>query len=462
MDGAPPAAEAPEAAWTVQTAPLPIEDPVVDVQRMHVPSFGPRPSYLQSSQAQHWTFSTDQLAQLRSQANQQAADALNQYASDAKVRTSLTQESVPVLLSVVDELAIIRFYLLRIGRLVRAFQLPSLIESSAMTLMKRFYLRNSCMQFHPKLIMYVTCSPRLTSIYLASKAENYPLPLAKFCAQVNEASAGKQTPTPSKPSAARGDVTESIIRDLEFGMVQSLDFELAVHGAQRALYGLILDFQTLPDPLSREDLTAFAAAVQGYVQGARLTDAEFIYAPPHIALAACWMCETKGQSGNISGKDVVRKWLTAKRERASTARVAQLEARTNWRTKKHALEKAQQDASSKQAPSPATSEPAASLDYSMEHIKESGGFLSTAELEHILDEIAAQIRGLAPDIPAGAPLKPQVDMEQVKKIDLALRACLVLFESGNQSSSRKRSAQDDDGRAKRQRTDAPVDSDDEL
>ncbi|WFC95513.1 hypothetical protein MBRA1_002161 [Malassezia brasiliensis] len=439
MDGAPPAAVAPEAAWTVQTAPLSIEDPVVDVHRMSVPSFGPRPSYLQSSQAQHWTFSTGQLAQLRSEANQQAAHALKQYASDAKV----------------DELAIIRFYLLRIGRLVRAFHLPSLIESSAMTLMKRFYLRNSCMQFHPKLIM-------LTSIYLASKAENYPLPLAKFCAQVNEASAGKQATAPTKASAARGDVTENIIRDLEFGMVQSLDFELAVHGAQRALYGLILDFQTLPNPLSREDLTVFAAAVQGYVQSARLTDAEFTYAPPHIALAACWMCETKGATGTISGKDVVRKWLAAKRERASTARVAQLEARTNWRAKKQALEKAQQDESSKQAPSPATSEPAASLDYRAENLKDSGGLLPSAQLEHILDAIAAQIRSLAPDTPAGAPLKPQVDMEQVKKIDLALRACLLLFESGNQSNSRKRGAQDDDGRSKRQRTDASVDSDDEL
>ena len=461
MDGAPLAAE-PEGQWTVQTAPLPVEDPVVDVRRMNVPSFGPRPSYLQSSQAQHWTFSADQLAQMRTKANRQAADALAQYASDAKVGTCLTQESVPALLSVADELAIIRFYLLRIGRLVRAFHLPSLIESTAMTLMKRFYLRNSCMQFHPKLIMYVACLPRLTSIYLASKAENYPLPLAKFCAQVNEASAGKQAPAPTKPSPARGDVTENIIRDLEFGMVQSLDFELAVHGAQRALYGLILDFQTLQNPLSREDLTAFAAAVQGYVQGARLTDAEFIYAPPHIALAACWMCEAKGTSGTISGKDIVQKWLAAKRERASTARAAQLETRMSWRAKKHAVEKAQQDASSKQAPSPVASESPAPVDYSAESITESGGLLPTAELEQILDAIAAQIRGLAPNTPAGAPLKPQVDMEQVKKIDLALRACLTLFESGNQSSSRKRSAQDDNGSAKRQRTDAPVDSDDDL
>ena len=244
--------------------------------------------------------------------------------------------------------------------------------------------------------------------------------------------------------------------------MQSLDFELAVHGAQRALYGLILDFQTLQNPLSREDLTAFAAAVQGYVQGARLTDAEFIYAPPHIALAACWMCEAKGTSGTISGKDIVQKWLAAKRERASTARAAQLETRMSWRAKKHAVEKAQQDASSKQAPSPVASESPAPVDYSAESIKESGGLLPTAELEQILDAIAAQIRGLAPNTPAGAPLKPQVDMEQVKKIDLALRACLTLFESGNQSSSRKRSAQDDNGSAKRQRTDAPVDSDDDL
>ena len=118
-------------------------------------------------------------------------------------------------------MAIMRFYLMRIGKLVKAVGLPSLIEATAMSYMKRFYLRNSCMQFHPKLIM-------LTSIYLASKAENYPIPLAHFCAQVNK-NAGTSAQAQQAPSAVRGDVTESILSQIEFGMVQSLGFELGVH-----------------------------------------------------------------------------------------------------------------------------------------------------------------------------------------------------------------------------------------
>lgn len=141
--------------WTVQTPPLPIPGLQTNPHEIHVPEFGKRSGYLQSSQARHWSFSTNELAALRKRANQQAAETLAQYARDANVCRPLTQSEPPSLLNVDEELAIIRFYLLRIGRLVRAFRLPSLIESTAMTFMKRFYLRNSCMQFHPKLIMYV-------------------------------------------------------------------------------------------------------------------------------------------------------------------------------------------------------------------------------------------------------------------------------------------------------------------
>ena len=94
----------------------------------------------------------------------------------------------------------------------------------------------------------------------------------------------QQQKTGSAPSAARGDVTESIISDLEFGMVQSLDFELGIHGAHRALYGLILDIQTVMPQLTQEDLLLLAGKAQTYLHLSRLTDAEFLYTPSHICL----------------------------------------------------------------------------------------------------------------------------------------------------------------------------------
>lgn len=282
---------------------------------------------------------------------------------------------------------------------------------------------------------------------------------------MNEGSTGK--PTTSSASAARGDVTEEIIKELEFGMVQSLNFELGVHGAHRALYGLILDFQvrriltqTLENPLSRDDLVAFAGAVQSFVQCARLTDAEFVYAPSHIALAACWMCEAKGATDTICGKDVVRKWIATKSGMGSKIYEAQRAEREKWREKKQDWDNTSKGASIQNEAS--SERPAlAYLDYTAEEIKEDGLLISGTELEHILDAVASQIRTIAPETPPGTPIRPNVDMEQVKKIDLDLRTCLSLFETGQGSHGRKRPAEESDGNAKRQRTDATLDSDDD-
>ena len=266
-------------------------------------------------------------------------------------------------------------------------------------------------------------------------------------------------------------MTENIIKDLEFGMVQSLDFELGVHGAHRALYGLILDFQTLESPLQRDDLMAYAGAVQSFVQVARLTDAEFIYAPPHIALASCWTCDApRAAGGTTVGKDVVRAWLGAKAKAGAAHRQAQRALRETWRAKQKAVrdaakKAAEQDEPAKKAevPAPAPETSVAPAELSAEEIEKDGLGIPQDELEDILEEIAKLIRSVAPDAPPGTPLRPSVDMEQVKKIDLALRSCLTLFESGQSSSAKKRSAQDDEGSTKRQRTDTNgPDSDDDL
>ncbi|WFD44831.1 hypothetical protein MPSI1_003502 [Malassezia psittaci] len=443
-----------QGSWSVQTAPLPLIDPASDAAKVLVPPYGPRPNFLQSSQARHWMFSPEELDKMRRETHERARaslDACNGNSAKKPIK----------MLSLEDELAIIRFYLLRIGRLVRAFHLPSLVESTAMTFMKRFYLQNSCMQFHPKLII----------IYLASKAENYPLSLSHFCAQVKEGGSGKQNTNASSPaaagpseshsSAARGDVSEAIIKDLEFGMVQSLNFELGVHGAHRALYGLILDFQTLEHTISREDLMIYAAAVQSFLQAARLTDAEFTYASPHIALAACYMCEVQGKSGIVSGKELVEKWIQSKYKIAAQVQLQQCNERQVWRKKKESLNESHASASTKkeQEPSSASSNP--SFDYTESDLKTHGNLLPYTDLINILHTISTQILQLAPNTPASGPLKPDVDLEQARKIDLVLRECLALYESSEWSLSRKRSQENDDNQSKRQRTSGAIDSDED-
>ncbi|WFD07958.1 hypothetical protein MVES1_003327 [Malassezia vespertilionis] len=403
-------------------------------------------------QARHWMFGPSELAEHRTNSNIQASETLQRYAQEANIQ-------LPLMLSVEDEQAIIRFYLLRIGRLVRAFGLPNLVETTAMTLMKRFYIRNSCMQFHPKLIM-------LTSIYLSAKAENYPVPLKHFCAQVNESTAKQGAEAPSKattPSAARGDVAENIIRDLEFGMVQSLDFELGLHSPHRALYGFILDIQSVQPTLSREDVMGFAGAVQAYLQVARLTDVEFVYAPAHIALAACWMCNAPSRKEGappISGKDLVQLWLGAKAERGATLHESELKDRVAWREKKRAIDEEIAKHEKNGANSNSTIPTEESTEEPTDALNSDGFEIPISELETTFDAIATRIRDvLDPNVETKAPPRPFVDVERVKQIDLALRQCLQLFEKGQVTSSRKRASDDHPSSTKRQRTDSDSDND---
>lgn len=109
-----------------------------------------------------------------------------------------------------------------------------MVEATAMTYLKRFYLRNTCMDYHPKNIMYANISLprcladrfhffRLTSVFLATKTENHPISIDTFASK-----------TKSKP--------EDIL-SLEFLVSQSLRFEYKVHHAHLAGYGLSLDLE---------------------------------------------------------------------------------------------------------------------------------------------------------------------------------------------------------------------------
>jgi cyclin H len=58
-------------------------------------------------------------------------------------------------LSVQDELLLLHFYTTQAAAVSRSFGLPEVVESTAISYMKRFYLKNSVMEWHPKTIMYV-------------------------------------------------------------------------------------------------------------------------------------------------------------------------------------------------------------------------------------------------------------------------------------------------------------------
>ena len=62
--------------------------------------------------------------------------------------------SQPAYLTVEDELVLLRFYTDQTSKVCRGmFGLPETVEATAITYLKRFYLKNSCMEYHPRHVL---------------------------------------------------------------------------------------------------------------------------------------------------------------------------------------------------------------------------------------------------------------------------------------------------------------------
>jgi len=108
-------------------------------------------------------------------------------------------------------------------------------------------------------------SYRLTALFLATKTTNNPISLEAYTSHIPK-------------------TTPSDVLDLEFLVAQSLGFEFAVWHAHRALWGIWLDLQSLPDAPGDQLQETYNIAMT-HIRASRLTDAELIYTPSQIALA---------------------------------------------------------------------------------------------------------------------------------------------------------------------------------
>lgn len=139
---------------------------------------GPTP-YYDTSQFRNWRYSSLQLRELRQLLNQKAQEILARNQELEKVRPQayrlngrtvdkLTMQQAQIslghtftdppppttYLSVDEELLLVRFYCDQASKIVRdGFQLPDAVETTAVTYLKRFYLKNSVMEWHPKIVM---------------------------------------------------------------------------------------------------------------------------------------------------------------------------------------------------------------------------------------------------------------------------------------------------------------------
>ncbi|GAA5867335.1 hypothetical protein JCM3774_003550 [Rhodotorula dairenensis] len=271
-------------------------------------TIAPTPLYHLSSQS--WRYSEDELAQIRKTLNEQAVDrvrklweqeqahrheepALLQPNASSSTATTPAPASTPTTpplpseiqyLTVEDEQALVTYYLTQVAALCGAFKYPEIVTATAMTYLKRFYLRNTCMDYHPKNIM-------LTCVFLATKTENCSTSIDQFAARI--------------PNSSPADILA-----LEFLVSQSLHFEYKVHHAHVALNGLLLDMQSCSDGDSDDvDLTSALSAAwpkaQAYCRASRLTSVELVYTPAQIALA-CF---------RLADPTLVDRWLESKEHR---------------------------------------------------------------------------------------------------------------------------------------------------
>ncbi|KAI0724426.1 cyclin-like protein [Cerioporus squamosus] len=231
------------------TAPL-----TPDPQPVASSSTQRQPLYEASTQYRHWRFSPEQLAHMRSALNVDAVSAIR----DAFEADSPGSSSNVSFLSAEEEHLLVKLYVGKISQLCGHFRFPEDVEATAATYMKRFYLKNTVMDWHPKNVM-------LTALFLATKTTNHPISLESYASHI--------------PKTSPSDVL-----DLEFLVAQSLGFDFAVWHPHKALWGIWLDIQTLPD-VSIEELSKVYEMAHDHVRAARLTDAEFIYTPSQIALA---------------------------------------------------------------------------------------------------------------------------------------------------------------------------------
>lgn len=213
-----------------------------------------------STQRKHWMFnSPDELDRLRTSSN-------SKFAKHGKVDSELV-------LSPKEELYLVRTYLVNLREFCRKFQptMRKTVTATAFIYMKRFYLQQSCMEYHPRNIG-VTCA------YLACKTDEFHVSIDEFIKNV------------------KGDCrkAQNTVLSNEMLLMKKMKFHLTVHLPFRAVEGFLLDLRARYPP-AKDKTNLMAPEIDDFLEKAMYTDACFLYTPSQVALAAvCYGAEKCG------------------------------------------------------------------------------------------------------------------------------------------------------------------------
>ncbi|KAK9235971.1 cyclin-like protein [Lipomyces kononenkoae] len=213
--------------------------------------------YRQGSQYRLWSFTVTELASIREKVNKRAiAKIKHEHAANSF-------DHLPVeFLTVQEELDLVLYYCGKMQDMASLFKLPSHVKATGISYLKRFYLRHSVMEYHPKNILHAC-------LFLAAKAENHFISIDNFTQLLAK-------------------VTHESILELEFTVAQALSFTLMVHHAFSPIHGYFLDIQaTFPSRI--DEIGAAHDAARRLANDSLFSDAAFLFTPPQIALGALAM-----------------------------------------------------------------------------------------------------------------------------------------------------------------------------
>lgn len=168
------------------------------------------------------------------------------------------------LLSAKEELYMVRSYLVNLKEFCRKFMPPmrKSVIATAFMYMKRFYLQESCMDYHPRNIG-VTCA------YLACKVDEFNVSIDQFIKNV------------------KGDCNkaQTTVLSNELLLMKKLRFHLTVHLPYRAVEGFLIDLRARCYP-AKDKTDLMSIEIEDFLDKTMFTDACFLYTPSQIALAA--------------------------------------------------------------------------------------------------------------------------------------------------------------------------------
>ncbi|XP_066567980.1 cyclin-H isoform X2 [Amia ocellicauda] len=215
--------------------------------------------YHNSSQRKFWTFQNeDSLERLRTQAN---------HSFHSKVQASgkfVLMESV--FLNAREENVLFKHYEKRLLDFCTVFKpaMPKSVVGTANMYFRRFYLNNSLMEYHPRVIM-------LTCVYLACKVDEFNVSSSQFVGNLRETTAGQER------------ALEQIL-EYELLLIQQLNFHLVIHNPYRPLEGLLIDMKTRHPNLENPEVLRKAA--DDFLNRSVMTDTGLLFPPSQIALTA--------------------------------------------------------------------------------------------------------------------------------------------------------------------------------